>query len=215
MTRPIPSPFQLHVSDDVLADLRSRLSRVRWPDEAPGEPWAFGTSVGYMRRLVEYWREGFDWRAQEAKLNIFRQFTVPLAGIRLHFIHEEGKGPDPLPLLLIHGWPGSIVEFHKIIPMLTDPCRFGGDPSDAFTVVAPSLPGYTLSFEPNQPRFSAEQIAGCFASLMSGVLGFQRFAAQGGDWGGFIASRLGYDYPERLIGIHLNLLAVPRDAALL
>jgi len=191
MNQPIPLPFQLNVSDEILVDLRARLDRVRWPDEAPGEPWAYGTSVKYIQELVEYWRERFNWRVQEAKLNSFRQFKVPLAGIQLHFIHEEGKGTNPLPLLISHGWPGSVFEFHKILPMLTDPSRFGGDPADAFTVVAPSLPGYTLSFQPNQPRFSVEQIADCFASLMTDVLGFKRFVAQGGDWGGFVASRLG------------------------
>jgi pimeloyl-ACP methyl ester carboxylesterase len=215
MNRPIPVPFQLNVSDDILMDLRARLARIRWPDEPPGESWAYGTSVRYMQDLVEYWREGFDWRIQETKLNSFRQFKVPLAGIHLHYIHEEGKGLKPLPLLLSHGWPGSVFEFHKILPMLTDPSRFGGDPADAFTVVAPSLPGYTLSFQPNQPRFSVEQIADRFASLMTDVLGFKRFVAQGGDWGGFVASRLGYAYPERVAGIHLNLLAVQRDPGML
>jgi len=166
-----------------------------------------------MQELVEYWRERFDWRIQEAKLNSFRQFRVPLAGIQLHYIHEEGKGSKPLPLLLSHGWPGSVLEFYKIIPMLTDPSRFGADPADAFTVVAPSLPGYTLSFQPNQPRFSIEQVADCFASLMTDVLGFKGFVAQGGDWGAFVASRLGYAYPERVAGIHLNLLTVHRDPA--
>jgi pimeloyl-ACP methyl ester carboxylesterase len=215
MNRPIPVPFQLNVSDDILIDLRARLARVRWPDEPPGEPWSYGTSVRYMQELVEYWRERFDWRIQEAKLNSFRQFKVPLAGIQLHYIHEEGKGLKPLPLLLSHGWPGSVLEFHKILPMLTDPLRFGGDPADAFTVVAPSLPGYTLSFQPNQPRFSVEQVADCFASLMTDVLGLKRFVAQGGDWGAFVASRLGYAYPERVAGIHLNLLAVQRDPGML
>jgi microsomal epoxide hydrolase len=119
-----------------------------------------------------------------------------------------------MPLLLSHGWPGSVYEFHKLLPMLTDPARFGGDPADAFTVVAPSLPGYTFSFRPGQPRFGVEQIADVFAQLMTEVLGYPRFAAQGGDWGAFITSRLGYAYPERLYGIHLNLLAVPRDPKL-
>ena len=213
MNRPMPVPFRLNVSDDILIDLRARLARVRWPDEAPGEPWSNGTSLGYMQEIAEYWRKRFDWRIHEATLNSFRQFKVPLAGIQVHYIHEEGKGIKPLPLLLVHGWPGSVFEFYRIIPMLSDPSRFGGDPADAFTVVAPSLPGYTLSFEPHQPRFSAEQIADCFASLMTDVLGFGRFAAQGGDWGGFVVSRLAYDYPERLAGIHLNLLALRRDPA--
>ena len=146
-----PRPFQLHVADDVLADLRERLGRVRWPDEAPGAGWQHGTSLAYMKDLVAHWRERYDWRAQEARLNRWRQFTVDLGGVALHFVHEPGVGPAPLPLLLSHGWPGSIVEFERIIPMLTDPARFGGDPADAFTVVAPSLPGYTLSFRPGQP----------------------------------------------------------------
>ena len=210
-----PKPFEIRISDDALSDLRARLTRVRWPDEPPLAPWSTGTSIAYMKQLVDYWRERFDWRAQEAKLNAFAQFTVPLAGIDLHFIHQPGKGPKPIPLLLSHGWPGSVFEFHKIIPMLTDPARFGADAADAFTVVAPSLPGYGFSFRPGQPRFSVEQIADAFAELMTGVLGYPRFAAQGGDWGAFVTSRLGLMYAERLYGIHLNMLAVRRDPAML
>jgi microsomal epoxide hydrolase len=209
-----PKPFMIHVSDESIADLRARLDNVRWPDEPPLAPWSTGTSVAYMQGLVEYWRERFDWRVQETKLNAFRQFTVPIAGIDVHFIHEPGVGPNPTPLLLSHGWPGSVFEFHKIIPMLTDPARFGGDSADAFTVVAPSLPGYTFSFHPGQARFSVEQIADAFAELMA-VLGYPRFAAQGGDWGAFVTSRLGLTHPDRLFGIHLNLLGVRRDPALL
>jgi pimeloyl-ACP methyl ester carboxylesterase len=206
-----PTPFQLHVPDDVLTDLRARLDRVRWPDEAPGAGWQHGTSLAYMKDLVAYWRERFDWRAQEVRLNRWRQFTVPLGGIDLHFIHEPGVGPAPMPLLLSHGWPGSVIEFERIIPMLTDPARFGGDPVDAFTVVAPSLPGYTLSFKPGQPRFGIAEIADLFATLMTDVLGYRRFAAQGGDWGAFITSLLGANHAERVAGIHVNLLAVRRD----
>jgi microsomal epoxide hydrolase len=199
----------------VLADLRARLSRVRWPDEPPLAPWSTGTSVTYMQRLVDYWRDRFDWRLQEERLNRFRQFTVPLAGIDLHFIHEPGQGPKPMPLLLSHGWPGSVVEFYKLIPMLADPARFGGDAADAFTVIAPSLPGYTLSFRPGQKRFSVEEIGEVFAALMTDVLGYPRFGAQGGDWGAFVTSRLGYQFAQRMIGIHLNLLAVRRDPKML
>jgi pimeloyl-ACP methyl ester carboxylesterase len=206
-----PRPFTLRVPDETLADLRTRLERVRWPDEAPGAGWDHGTSLAYVKELVAYWREGYDWRTHEARLNGWRQFTVPLGGIDLHFIHEPGVGPAPLPLLLLHGWPGSIVEFERIIPMLTDPARFGGDPADAFTVVAPSLPGYTLSFRPGQPRLGLTEMADLFAALMTEVLGYRRFAAQGGDWGAFITACLGAAYPERLAGIHVNLLAVRRD----
>jgi len=209
-----PKPFKVHVPDDTLDDLRARLVRVRWPDEPPVAPWSTGASLNYMKQLVDYWRERFDWRAQEAKLNAFGQFTVPLAGIDLHFIHEPGKGPNPIPLLLSHGWPGSVFEFHKLIPVLTDPARFGGDSADAFTVIAPSLPGYTFSFRPGQPRLSVEQITDAFAELMT-VLGYRRFAAQGGDWGAFVTSRLGLTHADRLYGIHLNMLAVRRDPAML
>jgi pimeloyl-ACP methyl ester carboxylesterase len=206
-----PQPFTLRVPEETLADLRERLARVRWPDEAPGAGWAHGSSLAYMQELVAYWRERYDWRVHEARLNRWPQFTVPLGGIDLHFVHEPGVGPAPLPLLLSHGWPGSVVEFERIVPMLTDPARFGGDPADAFTVVAPSLPGYTLSFRPGQPRLGVVEIADLFATLMTDVLGYRRFAAQGGDWGAFITSCLGAAYPERLAGIHVNLLAVRRD----
>jgi microsomal epoxide hydrolase len=210
-----PTPFVLRVADEVLADLQARLARTRWPDEPPLEPWSTGTSVAYLRTLVDYWRSGFDWRAQEARLNAFRQFKVPLGGIDLHFIHEEGKGPSPMPLLLSHGWPGSVIEFLRLIPMLTDPARHGGDARDAFTVVAPSLPGYTLSFTPGQRRFPVEDMAELFAELMTGVLGYGRFGAQGGDWGSFVTSRLAYTHADRMIGIHLNLLPVRRDPQML
>jgi len=206
-----PAPFKINIPEDRLADLRERLGRTRFPDQAPGPDWAYGTDVGFMESLVEYWRTGFDWRAQEALLNAFPQFMVPLHGIDLHFLHVPGQGPAPLPLLLSHGWPGSVFEFLELIPRLTDPGRFGGDPADAFTVVAPSLPGYGLSFRPGQARFGVEAIADCFADLMADVLGYSRFAAQGGDWGGFITSRLGAVHADKLVGIHLNMLAVRRD----
>jgi microsomal epoxide hydrolase len=201
-----PVPFTLHVPDADIADLRERLGRTRYPDQAPGAPWAYGTDIDYQRRLVEYWRTGFDWRREEAALNAFPQFRVPLHDIDLHYLHVPGVGPDPMPLLLLHGWPGSVFEFLDIIPRLTDPARFGGDPGDAFTVVAPSLPGYGLSFRPGQPRFGVTEIADCVADLMHDVLGYRRFAAQGGDWGAAVTSRLGFAHAERLIGIHVNLL---------
>jgi pimeloyl-ACP methyl ester carboxylesterase len=206
-----PEPFTLRVPEGAIADLRDRLARTRFPDEAPADPWAYGTDVGYLRQLVEYWRSTFDWRAEEAGLNAFPQFKVPLGGIDLHFLQVPGKGPAPCPLLLLHGWPGSVFEFLELIPRLTDPARFGGDPADAFTVVAPSLPGYGLSFKSGQPRFGIEEIADCVAELMHGTLGYTGFAVQGGDWGAITASRLGYAHPEKLIGIHLNLLAIRRD----
>ncbi len=213
MRRQPPHPFKINVAEEVLVDLRERLARVRWPDEIPGSGWRYGTDLGSMKELVAYWRDAYDWRKHEALLNGFRQFTAPVAGIELHFIHEEGHGPRPLPLLLCHGWPGSVWEFHKLIPLLTDPARFGGDPADAFTVVAPSLPGYGFSFRPNQPRFGVVEIADALALLMTEVLGYRRFGAQGGDWGAFVVSRLGVVHADHLIGIHLNLLALRRDVS--
>lgn len=203
--------YTIHVPDAVLADLRERLARARWPDEVPGGGWRYGTDLTYLRELVAYWRDRYDWRRHEATLNAFRNFTVPLDGIELHFIHQPGVGPAPLPLLLSHGWPGSVWEFHALIPFLTDPARFGGNPADAFTVVAPSLPGYGFSFRPGQPRFGAVEIANTFARLMTEVLGYDRFAAQGGDWGAFITARLAAEYPALLLGIHLNLLPLRRE----
>jgi len=203
--------FKLSVPAADIADLRERLGRTRFPEQAPGPAWEYGTDVAWMRELLEYWRDDFEWRAQEARLNAFAQYKVRLHEIDLHFLRVEGKGPDPFPLLLSHGWPGSIFEFLELIPMLTDPGRFGGDPADSFTVVAPSLPGYGLSFSPGQPRFGVEEIADCFASLMTDVLGYRRFGAQGGDWGSFITSRLAYSYGDRLIGIHLNMMPLRRD----
>ena len=210
-----PEPFTLTVPDSAVADLRERLARTRFPDQAPGEPWAYGTNVDYLRELVAYWRSGFDWRTQEARLNAFPQFKAPLHDIDVHFLHVPGKGPNPCPLLLMHGWPGSVYEFLDLIPRLTDPAGFGGDPADAFTVVAPSLPGYGMSFRPGQKRFGIEEIADCLADLMTETLGYRRFAAQGGDWGGITASRMGYAHADKLIGIHVNLLAVRRDGSAL
>ncbi|MEN0073469.1 MAG: epoxide hydrolase family protein [Paracraurococcus sp.] len=214
-----PEPFTLGVPDAAVADLRERLARTRLPDQAPipagASPWAYGTPAEYLAELIAYWREGFDWRAQEAVLNAFPQYKVPLHGIDLHYLHVPGKGPNPTPLLLMHGWPGSVYEFIDIIPRLTDPAAFGGDPADAFTVVAPSLPGYGLSFTPGQRRFAIADIADCLAELMTGVLGYRRFAAQGGDFGAFTASCLGATHAEKLIGIHVNLLAMRRDLSLL
>ncbi len=206
--------FRYHVSDNQIADLKTRLSMTRWPDQQPNASWLYGTDVTYLRGLVDYWSNGFDWRAQEAKLNSFAQLMVPISGIPMHTLHVPGKGPDPMPLLLLHGWPGSVFEFVDIIERLTNPAAFGGDPADAFTVVAPSLPGYGLSFQPGQKRFGVRQIADATADLMK-TLGYSRFGVQGGDWGSTVATSLGLHYPNHLTGIHLNFLAaVRRDPAL-
>jgi pimeloyl-ACP methyl ester carboxylesterase len=206
-----PQPFVLSIADADIADLKTRLGLTRFPDAAPGEPWAYGSSVEYVRDLVAYWKDVFDWRAQEAALNGFSQFKVPLHDIELHYLHVTGVGPNPYPLLLMHGWPGSVYEFLDIIPHLADPARFGGDPRDAFTVIAPSLPGYGLSFKPGQKRFTVQDMAACLHDLMTETLGLKTFAVQGGDWGAGIASVMGQRYPSSVCGIHLNLLFAPRD----
>src|SRR5262249_4103903 len=203
---------QLHVADELLADLRQRLERVRWPDEPPeGEAWQYGTDLSYLKDVVRYWRDTYDWRANEARLNALPQDTASVGGIDVHFLHVPGRGPRPLPLLLSHGWPGSVLEFHKLIPLLTDPASHGADPADAFTLVAPSLPGYTLSFRPGQRRFGAVDIAAAFSELMVEVLQYSGFGAQGGDWGAFISAALALEHAEHMIGIHLNLMPVRRD----
>jgi microsomal epoxide hydrolase len=209
-----PLPFSLSINDQDIAELRSRLARTRFPDQAPGDAWRFGTDVDYLRTLIDYWQSAFDWRAEAAALNRFPQFKIGLHDIDLHYLHVPGVGPAPTPLLLLHGWPGSVFEFLEIIPRLTDPARFGGDAADAFTVIVPSLPGYGLSFRPGQARFDVPQMAECLFDLMHDVLGYERFGAQGGDWGAAVASRLAYTRPEALIGVHLNLMsAVSREAA--
>jgi microsomal epoxide hydrolase len=166
-----------------------------------------------MRDLVAYWRDRYDWRATEAALNALPQFTTAIDGIDVHFIHVAGRGPRPMPLLLSHGWPGSVLEFVKLIPLLTDPAAHGGDAADAFTVVAPSLPGYTLSFAPNQRRCALPDIAAIVDTLML-RLGYERYGAQGGDWGAFVTAWLGANRASHLTGIHLNLLPLRRDPAM-
>jgi pimeloyl-ACP methyl ester carboxylesterase len=201
-------PFKINVSDEVLSDLRARLERTRFPDEIPDSGWEYGTNLAYMRELVEYWRTRYDWRKHEAELNRFAHFRANLDGFGLHFIHEKGRGPNPKPLLLSHGWPGSVYEFNQLIPMLTDPAAYGADPANSFTVVAPSLPGYGFSDHPRSRAMNIQAIAELFHKLMTEVLGYSRYGAQGGDWGAAITSRLGETHPESLYGIHLNLVFV-------
>lgn len=206
-----PTPFTLNITPDELADLRNRLAQTRLPDQTPGPAWQFGTDRSYMVDLIDYWQTSFDWRTQEAALNQFPQFKVALHGIDLHYLHVKGTGPNPTPLLLMHGWPGSVFEFLDMIPLLTDPAQFGGDPNQSFTIIAPSLPGFGVSFYPNQKRFGAYEMADCLVDLMVNVLGYDRFAAQGGDWGSFVASSIAMRHPDRLIGMHLNMLPLRPD----
>lgn len=199
----VVEPFQIAVPQATLADLRERLARTRWPDEVAGANWDYGTNLGYMKALADYWQSTFDWRAQEAQLNAFQQFRAEVDGFGLHFIHERGKGPNPAPLLLLHGWPDSFYRFYKLIPILTDPARFGGDPADSFDVIVPSLPGYGFSDRPTEKGMTAGRMADLFAALMS-ALGYGKFAAHGGDWGSVITEQLAMRHADGLMGIHLT-----------
>jgi pimeloyl-ACP methyl ester carboxylesterase len=198
--------FTINVSDTVLADLRHRLAATRWPDEIEHTGWDLGSSLSYMKSLVEYWRDVYDWRRQEAALNQLPQYRVALDGFRIHFVHVRGKGPKPLPLVITHGWPGSFIEMVKLIPLLIDPEAHGGKAEDAFDVIVPSLPGYGFSDRPRDRGMNPFKVAALWARLM-GELGYERFAAQGGDWGSAISTALGLEHPQRMIGIHLNYIA--------
>ena len=199
-------PFTVEVPEAALEDLRERLALTRWPDEIPGSGWDYGSNLAYIQELVEYWRTQFDWRAQEKAMNTFAQYRATVDGLGIHFIHERGKGPDPLPLIITHGWPKTFFEMYKIIPLLTDPASHGADPADSFDVVVPSGPGFGFSDRPKEPGMHYWRIADLWAKLMTDALGYQRFAAQGGDWGASVTARLGYSYPERVIGIHVTLV---------
>ena len=196
-------PFAISVRDDVLDDLTERLASTRWIEVMDGDGWAFGLSVTYMRELVEYWQNDFDWRVEEAAMNRFAQFRADLDGQRVHFIHEHGRGPDPLPIILTHGFPDSFLRFAKIIPMLTDPASHGGDPTDAFDVVAPSLPGYGFSDRPLKDGMTFH-ISDLWHRLMTQTLGLQRFGAHGGDWGSFVTEVMARDHADSVVGIHLT-----------
>lgn len=202
-------PFRIQVPDGVLRDLRERILRTRWPDEIGGSGWEYGTSLHYLRELLDYWANGFDWRAQESFLNSFQHFRAVVDGRGLHFLHERGRGPDPLPLLLPHGWPSSFCEMTKIVPLLVDPESHGGDAADSFDVVAPSLPGCGFSDRPRDPGMHKTRMAELFADLMTAVLGYSRFGARAGDIGAGVVSLLALDYPERVVGIHLSDVVRP------
>ncbi|HXH21630.1 MAG TPA: epoxide hydrolase [Dehalococcoidia bacterium] len=201
------TPFRIEVPDAVLDDLRERLQRTRWPDQIPGSAWDYGTDRDYLRELVSYWIDGFDWRAQEAKLNQLPQYLAEVDGVRIHFVHARGNGPRPMPLLLTHGWPGSFYEMHKVIGPLSDPAAHGANPDDAFDVVVPSLPGYGFSGPTTERGFGPARMAQLLLRLMTGELGYARFAAQGGDWGSIITTTMARLFPESLAGIHLNMLS--------
>jgi epoxide hydrolase len=204
--------FQIRVDDSILEDLRSRLARTRFPDQIEGTGWEYGIPIDYLRELVDYWRDEYDWRVHEARLNELPHFRTRIDGQSIHFIHARSAHVDAFPLLITHGWPGSVVEFLDVIPRLTDPEAHGGRDDDAFHVIAPSLPGYGFS-EPTRTRgWDVRRIARAFIELM-GRLGYLRYGAQGGDWGAQVATRIGAFDPEHCAAIHLNmpLAARPKD----
>ncbi len=196
-------PFRIAIPQADLDDLRERLARTRWPDELPGVGWSRGVPLGYLQGLAEYWRTGYDWRSYEAKLNEFPQFTTTIDGQSIHFLHVRSPEPDALPLILTHGWPGSIVEFLNVIGPLADPRSHGGDPADAFHVVAPSIPGYGFSGPTRETGWNTQRVARAWAELMH-RLGYERYGAQGGDWGAFVSPELGRIAPGHVVGVHVN-----------
>jgi len=202
-------PYKIEIPDSVLDDLKSRLERTRWPDELPGTGWDYGSNLDYVKELVEYWRTKFDWHAQEKLINSFSHFKSKVDGLNIHFIHEKGKGPNPMPLVITHGWPGTFFEMYKVIPMLSDPASHGGDPADAFDVVAPSMPGYGFSDATDKRGLSVLSIGDLWAKLMSENLGYQKFAAQGGDWGARVTAKLGLSHGDKVIGIHTTSTSSP------
>ena len=197
-------PFRVEVDDSVLEDLRSRLDRTRFPDQPEGIAWDAGLPVDYLRDLVGYWRQTYDWRAQEERLNGFEHFRTRIDGQSIHFIHARSPHPDALPLMITHGWPGSVVEFLDLIPRLTDPPAYGGRAEDAFHVIAPSLPGYGFSEPPRQRGWDVGRIALAFIVLMD-RLSYPRYTAQGGDWGAQVTTRVAALDPEHCAAIHLNM----------
>ena len=201
-------PFEINVSDEVLADLKRRLEATRWPDEIPGTDWDYGSNLDYLKELVAYWQSDFDWRAQERLINSFSHFKADVDGLGIHFIHERGKGPDPMPLVITHGWPGSVFEMYELIPLLADPASHDGDPRDSFDVVAPSLPGFGFSDHPQETGVEVKRTAALWVELMEG-LGYSRFAAHGGDIGAGVTSRLGHGHADSMIGIHLTSVTRP------
>ena len=207
-------PFVVAVPDAELDDLRARLAATRWPEPTPRGGWDDGTDVEWLRALCAYWAEGFDWRAQEQRLNAWPQVLVRVGGLDVHCVHAPGVGPDPLPLVATHGWPSTYFELLPIVGPLTDPARYGGDPADAFSVVVPSLPGYGFSAAPTEPGFGTSQVADLWVELMT-ALGYERFGSHGGDWGAAVTTALGARHPERMIGLHLTMAPVPVDPATL
>jgi epoxide hydrolase len=202
-------PFRIDVAEEVLADLRARLRNTRWPEAEPVEDWSQGVPLSYAQEVCRYWAEEYDWRAREAALNRFPQFTTTIDGLDVHFVHARSPHPNALPIVITHGWPGSIVEFHKVIEPLVDPVAHGGSAEDAFDVICPSLPGYGFSAKPAVAGWGIEKIATAWAALMA-RLGYSRYGAQGGDWGAMVTTAIGSIDADHVAGVHLNMAIASR-----
>lgn len=206
--------FEIAIPEQEVEDLKRRLAATRMPDQIANTTWEYGTDSSYLSELIDYWQNDFDWREQESLLNQFDQFKTEIDALEMHFIHQRSENPDAIPLMIVHGWPGSVAEFVKIIGPLTDPVAHGGDAADSYHVIAPSLPGFGFSERPSEPGYSPEKIAHILAGLME-RLGYERYAIAGGDWGAIINRYLANHYPERLIGLHSNMVLAspPEDEA--
>ncbi|SAK47581.1 multidrug MFS transporter [Caballeronia fortuita] len=195
--------LEIHVPDSQIDDLKQRLRNTRFPASRDAQQWDDGASLAFVRRLTDYWHSEFDWRAQEARLNRLPNYQATIGGYDIHFVHQKGKGPAPMPLVMTHGWPGSFIEMERVLPLLTDPASHGGDPADAFHVVVPSLPGFGFSSALGASGSGAHGVAGLWLDLMTG-LGYDRFGTQGGDIGAAVSMWLARRFPERMIGAHVN-----------
>jgi pimeloyl-ACP methyl ester carboxylesterase len=204
-----PQPFTVAVPDEELETLRTRLRTTRWAPDTGNAAWDYGVERGWLQDLVRYWADDFDWRAQEKEINGYPAFRVEIDGTPVHYLHVKGVGPAPKPIILSHGWPWTFWDWRKVIGPLTDPAAHGGDPADAFDVVVPSLPGFGFSVPLNGTGFGARRIADLWHALMTRVLGYERYAAGGGDWGSTITGELGHGYPESVVGVWLTLPNVP------
>jgi microsomal epoxide hydrolase len=198
-------PFRIDVADEAITDLQARIGMARWPEPAPRADWSYGAELEVVRDLATYWADGYDWRAHEARLNEHPQFVVTIDGQRIHFLHVRSPEADARPLILTHGWPGSVSEFVEMIGPLTDPVAYGGDAADAFHVVVPSLPGYGFSGPTTAEGWDIRRAAEAFAALMA-MLGYERYGAQGGDWGSMLSRQLALVDPEHVVGVHVNML---------
>lgn len=204
------TPFQIDVADAVLDDLQHRLANTRWPEAELVDDWSQGIPLSYVQELTDYWANSYDWRVREALLNRFDQVMVNVQGVDIHAIHVRSKHEDAMPLVLTHGWPGSIVEFHKVIEPLTDPTAHGGNAADAFHVVAPALPGYGFSGKPTETGWGVGKIAEVWDELM-GILGYDSYVAQGGDWGAMVTTMIGANHDDNCRGIHINMVVARPD----